>query len=169
MRAPLGEGGEVYELVFDLAALRMQYRPPGPLNIPLHLLGFGLLGGLLFSATLAWYLTQPIGRLRDGFGRLAQGHLEVRLGQSMGRRRDELSDLARDFDSMAERLQQLVADGPRFDQYRLGELKKLRGVIGKTISHAYANGRFVLSTFADLPQRTNFLHVVELDDDAARE
>lgn len=109
VRAPQGEGGEAYELVFDLAALRMQYRPPGPLNIPLHLLGFGLLGGLLFSATLAWYLTQPIGRLRDGFGRLAQGHLEVRLGQSMGRRRDELSDLARDFDSMAERLQQLVA------------------------------------------------------------
>lgn len=107
--APQAEGGGNYELVYDLAALRAQYRPPGPLNIPDHLLILGLLGGLLFSATLAWYLTQPIGRLRDGFQRLAQGQLDVRLGQGMGRRRDELSDLARDFDAMAARLQQLVA------------------------------------------------------------
>lgn len=107
--APQAEGGATYELVYDLAALRAQYRPPGPLNIPKQLLTLGLFGGLLFSALLAWYLTQPIRRLRDGFGRLAQGQLEVRLGQSMGRRRDELSDLARDFDAMAERLQQLVA------------------------------------------------------------
>lgn len=98
-----------YELIYDLAALRAQYHRPGPLNIPIHLLALGLVGGLMFSATLAWYLTQPIRRLRDGFGRLAQGQLEARLGGSMGRRRDELSDLARDFDAMAERLQELVA------------------------------------------------------------
>lgn len=98
-----------YELVYDLASLRAQYRPPGPLNIPLEMLALGLAGGLLFSATLAWYLTKPIRGLREGFGRLAQGQLETRLGASMGGRRDELSDLARDFDAMAERLQQLVA------------------------------------------------------------
>lgn len=107
--APQTDGGGTYELVYDLAALRAQYRPPGPLHIPKQLLTLGLFGGLLFSALLAWYLTQPIRRLRDGFGRLAQGQLDARLGRSMGRRRDELSDLARDFDAMAERLQQLVA------------------------------------------------------------
>lgn len=66
------------------------------------------LAGLVFSAALAAYLTFPIHRLQAGFGRLAQGDLAVRLGPTMGRRKDEVADLARDFDAMAERLQELV-------------------------------------------------------------
>jgi len=67
------------------------------------------LAGLVFSAALAWYLTRPIHRLRRGFERLAGGDLSVRLGPSVGRRRDEVADLARDFDQMATRLEELVA------------------------------------------------------------
>jgi len=67
------------------------------------------LAGLAFSAMLAAYLASPIHRLQLGFGRLAQGDLSVRLGPTMGRRKDEVADLARDFDAMAERLQELVA------------------------------------------------------------
>ncbi len=66
-------------------------------------------GGLLFAAVLAWYLTRPIQTIRRGFGSLARGDLDTRLSPAMGRRRDEIADLARDFDSMAERLEQLVA------------------------------------------------------------
>ena len=65
-------------------------------------------GGLVFSALLASYLTQPITRLRGGFERLARGDLSARLKPEMRRRRDEIADLARDFDAMAERLQQLM-------------------------------------------------------------
>lgn len=68
----------------------------------------GLLFGLLFSAGLAWYLAQPMRRLRRGFRALAEGELDTRLHAGMGRRRDEIADLAQDFDRMAERLQQLV-------------------------------------------------------------
>lgn len=66
------------------------------------------LAGLVFSAALAAYLSSPIHRLQLGFGRLARGDLAVRLGPTMGRRKDEVADLARDFDAMAERLQELV-------------------------------------------------------------
>ena len=97
-----------YRLAYDAEGLRSAFRRPGPLNIPLELVVLGLLGGLMFSAVLAWYLTKPIQKLRDGFAELAQGRLEVRLRSRMGRRRDELADLARDFDAMAERLQQLI-------------------------------------------------------------
>ena len=100
--------GVVYRLRYDPSELQAEFRPPGPLNIPLPLVIFGMVGGLLFAAVLAWYLTKPIQRLRGGFSQLAQGHLRVRLGEQMGRRRDELADLARDFDRMAERLQQLI-------------------------------------------------------------
>jgi two-component system, OmpR family, sensor kinase len=81
----------------------------GPLHIPIEILSSAALGGLAFSAILAWYLTQPINRLRSGFGSLAQGNLATRLGPSMGKRRDEIADLARDFDQMAVRLEELVA------------------------------------------------------------
>lgn len=67
-----------------------------------------ILAGLLFSAALAAYLSSPIHRLQVGFDRLAQGDLSVRLGPTMGSRKDEVADLARDFDAMAERLQELV-------------------------------------------------------------
>jgi two-component system, OmpR family, sensor kinase len=67
-----------------------------------------LIVSLVFSALLAWYLTRPIQRLRLGFERLARGELRARLHAQGWRRRDEISDLARDFDRIAERLEQLV-------------------------------------------------------------
>lgn len=68
-----------------------------------------LVVSLAFSALLAWYLTRPIQRLHVGFERLARGDLRARLHAQTWRRRDEISDLARDFDRVAERLEQLVA------------------------------------------------------------
>ncbi len=96
---------------------RLTYRPSSParrsllypgLLVPLGVLALWTAGGLVFSALLAWYLTQPLTRLRGGFDRLAHGDLSVRLKPVMGRRRDEIADLAGHFDTMAERLQQLV-------------------------------------------------------------
>ncbi len=98
-----------YRLVYNLSAIRARLQSPGPLDVPWELVVLGLVGGLVFSACLAWYLTRPIQRLREGFDRLAAGDLATRLGPTMGRRRDEIADLARDFDVMATQLQQLVA------------------------------------------------------------
>jgi len=64
---------------------------------------------LLFSARLAANLARPVSQLRDGFRKLSSGDLDVRLTASMGRRRDEIAELAQDFDTMAERLEQLIA------------------------------------------------------------
>jgi len=95
---------------------RIQYRPRefrrprggNPFDIPWQVLVGSVIGGLAFSFILAWYLTNPIRRMRLGFGRLAQGDFKTRLGPAMGRRRDEIADLAHDFDRMAERLEELV-------------------------------------------------------------
>lgn len=89
--------------------------PPLPMDgtsflaMPPDYLVAGALAGLVFSAALAWYLTKPIHQLRKGFSLLAGGDFAVRLSGSMGRRRDEIADLAGDFDRMAERLAELVA------------------------------------------------------------
>lgn len=99
----------------DGTAYRVSYYPQfssrnhGFFGIPIEVLMSVVIGGLGFSAILAWYLTNPIRRMRKGFGRLAQGDFATRLGPSMGRRRDEIADLAHDFDKMAIRLEELVA------------------------------------------------------------
>lgn len=101
-----------YLLSYDVHILREQYRPNKRshfFNIPAPMLWVGGLGGLLFSAVLAWNLTRPMRKLSAGFDRVAQGDLSVRLFPAMRRRHDELSEVARDFDTMAERLELLVS------------------------------------------------------------
>lgn len=81
--------------------------PPAPVSPWLPVLA-GLLASLGFSAVLAWYLAKPIRNLRAAFEDVARGELDVRVAPAMGRRRDELADLGRDFDSMASRLRDLM-------------------------------------------------------------
>lgn len=87
--------------------------PPGPLPdhlrlIPLVPLLATLLASLIFAALLAWYFAKPIRHLREALAEAASGNLDVRLDPRMGRRRDELADLGRDFDRMASQLQALM-------------------------------------------------------------
>ncbi|MFC3394509.1 ATP-binding protein [Brenneria rubrifaciens] len=107
-----GPDGEWYQIRYDVERLRSQFRPPRPmefLNVPAPLLWIAGVGGLLFSWLLAWNLARPLSQLRAGFEQVAQGDLTVRLFPAMRRRHDEISAVARDFDSMVERLDVLVS------------------------------------------------------------
>lgn len=66
-----------------------------------------LIAGVL-CYVLARYLTVPVVRLRAATQQLAAGNLKARVGPSLDYRRDELAGLARDFDVMAARLENLV-------------------------------------------------------------
>ncbi|HDL7750493.1 TPA: HAMP domain-containing protein [Yersinia enterocolitica] len=108
--------GQNYRISYDIDGLRdVNQRGGGGesrreiLNIPIPMIWMGVLGGLFFSTLLAWNLTRPMRQLRAGFERVAQGDLSVRLLPVMRRRHDELTEVARDFDSMAERLEELVS------------------------------------------------------------
>ncbi|WP_445371400.1 ATP-binding protein [Methylomonas sp. HW2-6] len=78
--------------------------PPSPIAPILA----GSFASLVFSALLAWYFARPIRNLRNAFHAVAQGRLDTRISLGMGRRRDELSDLGRDFDHMAQQIGNLV-------------------------------------------------------------
>ncbi len=64
---------------------------------------------LLVSGIVSWFLattmSKPVRTLRDATVALAGGNLDIRVADSVGKRRDELGMLGRDFDSMAENLQ----------------------------------------------------------------
>lgn len=81
----------------------------GPFDIPPEIVMLAMLGGLIFSGVLAWHLTDPIRRISKGFHRLANADFSARLGPTMRFRHDELAELTREFDKLAERLQELVA------------------------------------------------------------
>lgn len=91
-------------------------------------LGYLRLGGVLLSGVilcwlLALYLTSPIRKLREATNRFAEGDLSTRVAEKVGRRRDEIADLARDFDSMAERIEALISSQQRLSRDVSHELR----------------------------------------------
>lgn len=78
----------------------------GPL--PLVPLVSGALAILVTGMGLAWYLSRPLHQLRWALRRVAEGRFDTRVKPLMGGRRDEIVDVAEDFDRMAEELQQLT-------------------------------------------------------------
>jgi two-component system sensor histidine kinase CpxA len=93
-------------------------RPPRPIDLLepralwLRLTALAMVvGGLSFL--LARYLSSPVGALRRATQQLSEGDLSARVGGRVARRRDEIGELARDFDTMAERLEHLVGSQRR--------------------------------------------------------
>lgn len=74
----------------------------------LRLLAVLLTGGLLYYG-LARYLTTPIRQLRETTHEFAGGNFAARVSPRLVKRRDEIAQLGQDFNSMAERLQSMVA------------------------------------------------------------
>jgi len=105
-----GAGGNAYALVMEP---RPFPPPPPPDNYPpAAMVGMRILAVLLVSGTicyvLARYLTSPILRLGAAARQFAGGDLSVRVHPALGRRKDEISTLACDFDGMAERIESLL-------------------------------------------------------------
>jgi len=72
---------------------------------------------------LALYLSSPISKIRRATKKFAEGDLQTRVGAEVGKRRDELASLARDFDEMAERIENLLNSQKRLTQDISHELR----------------------------------------------
>lgn len=68
---------------------------------------------LLFIGLVGWWVARSVARpveaLRRATQRMAEGELSARVGRQGGMTHDELAQLADDFDTMAERIEALVA------------------------------------------------------------
>ena len=78
-----------------------------PRVIALPLILAALASGLV-CFLLARYLTAPLDRLRRATECYAAGDLDMRVAPTLGARKDEVANLARAFDRMAQRLQELM-------------------------------------------------------------
>ena len=89
---------------FGRVEVSVDDRPRPPIYLP-SFIAFAMLvvgvGSWIFTRTL----TRPLQRMCTAAGAFGAGHLDARVG---GKRRDELGQLARSFDEMAERIQNLL-------------------------------------------------------------
>jgi two-component system sensor histidine kinase CpxA len=105
-----GPSGKQYTLIAGLPArhfLTREYSFPA-INL---IIIFITAGGVCYW--LARYIALPISKLGAAARHLADGDLKVRVGAVLGRRRDEIAELGRDFDLMAERIESLVGSQKR--------------------------------------------------------
>ena len=62
---------------------------------------------------LGLYLTSPLKKLQSTVKAFAEGNLEARVSPELGNRGDELAELGREFDHMAERISSLISSQKR--------------------------------------------------------
>ena len=98
LAAAATHGARQYLLIAELVPPPLSERIPGDI---LWTLKLGTIFSAIICLLIAHYLTKPIERLRDATHQLARGNLDIRGGDNLGNRRDEIADLVRDFDTMA--------------------------------------------------------------------
>lgn len=108
----VGQGGRTY---VALLVAPEQLKGGLALFLRTHLLRLlaALLASGLTSYLLARYLAAPVRKLKSAVRRFADGDLSTRVSSALGRRKDELADLGRDFDLMAQQIQKLIASHER--------------------------------------------------------
>jgi len=110
IRRLIGPNGNVY-----LGIACMQSPDPFPIFPP----GFRLqititfIMLVLLSVLLARHITSPITKLSLATREIATGNLEARIGDTLGRRQDEIAKLGLAFDQMATQIQGLIKERQR--------------------------------------------------------
>jgi signal transduction histidine kinase len=88
------------------------------------------LAGVVFCYLISRYLTRPLFKLGEAAASIAEGRLDTRVDPSLRNRRDEIADLARNFDRMAERIEALITGQRRL----LGDVShELRSPLSRLI------------------------------------
>jgi signal transduction histidine kinase len=92
-------------------ASESQWGPPAIKNSKEFALRWGVM--LVVSSSICYLLTRrltrPILQLREASRRIADGNLDARVTPAMEKRGDEFGDLARDFNTMAARIDDLLS------------------------------------------------------------
>ncbi|HYL37053.1 MAG TPA: ATP-binding protein [Bryobacteraceae bacterium] len=92
-------------VIFTAYILHAGYGYRSMLRLTLHDLLLFTVAGAIFCYLVIRYLTKPLNQLGDAAAGLAEGRLDTRVDPSLKDRRDEIADLARNFDRMAERIE----------------------------------------------------------------
>ena len=141
-----------YVFVAQVRALRGLLLQPD-LSIALLRLSVALLAAGLLCFLLARHIAGPIRELQSAASRIAEGDFSVRATPAIAHRNDEIADLARDFDAMADRIQSL--------------LQKQQELLGD-ISHELRSPLMRLTVSLELARRGDSTAFERIDSDIKR-
>ncbi|HZP06911.1 MAG TPA: ATP-binding protein [Terracidiphilus sp.] len=103
-----GSGGHDYIFATELpAGPRAAFGMDAAAAALRFVVAFSVSGFICYLLTI--YLTGPVLRLREAAQQLARGRLSARAATALERRGDELGALATDFNTMADRIEELVS------------------------------------------------------------
>jgi len=86
--------------------------------------------GAIFCYLISRYLTKPLAKLSAAAANIAEGRLDTRVDPTLKNRRDEIADLASNFDRMAQRIEALITGQRRL----LGDVShELRSPLSRLI------------------------------------
>jgi two-component system sensor histidine kinase CpxA len=94
-----------------VARFRTPFTPP-PWFTTSRIIVSILIAGLV-CYLLGLYLTLPLKKLQSTVKEFAEGNLDARVSPDVAKRRDELAELGREFDTMAERIAALISSQKR--------------------------------------------------------
>jgi two-component system, OmpR family, sensor histidine kinase CpxA len=104
----LGPSGRKYVLLFEMPPMRHRPFALSPRIWAIRILALLITAGLVCYA-LSRYFAFPVRRLRGVAQRFALGDLKARVGNDpLLKRRDEVAELAKEFDEMASRIESLI-------------------------------------------------------------
>jgi two-component system sensor histidine kinase CpxA len=101
----LTQADETYQIFIGRLLPRNEVKEPEMITPVIIVVA--LLLSILFCFGLVWSLTRPIAQLRQATNAVAQGDLSTRI-DTLAQRRDEIGQLARDFNYMTQRVEGLV-------------------------------------------------------------
>jgi len=139
-RPVVSSAGKHYIFV---ARFRQPGAPPpffSPLRIAVSILIAGLVCFLLSS-----YLTRPLKKLQSTVKAFAEGNLDARVTPELGKRHDELAELGREFDDMAERIEGLISSQKRLLADISHELRSplARLSVALELARKHSNGKAI--------------------------
>lgn len=121
-RPLITSNGEPYRLVAKLPENSFdRYKFNRGNIISRFIIAFVITGFICYLLSL--YLARPIRTLQRAARRIGRGDFTTRVGEGLGKRKDEIGELAVEFDEMAARLQSLIASRQRLLQDISHELR----------------------------------------------
>src|SRR5262245_54731620 len=81
-----------------LISVHVGYSHGPVVRLAVHDLTVFLFAGGIFCYVISSYLTKPLNRLGRAAASIAEGHLDTRVDPKLKSRRDEIAELARNFD-----------------------------------------------------------------------
>jgi two-component system sensor histidine kinase CpxA len=95
-------------VIFTAVVLHAGFGYQSVIRLTFHDLILFTIAGGIFCYLVIRNLTKPLNQLGEAAASIAEGRIETRVDPSLKKRRDEIADLACNFDRMAERIEALI-------------------------------------------------------------